>query len=72
MELTQEEIKIIRKALQIVRMAHMVIETDDGKDDRDTKLDAILKRFRNAEEGLPMINAKYCDPDKDREYLKHF
>lgn len=50
MGLTQEEIKIIRKALQIVRMAHMVVEVDDGKDDRVTKLDALLKRFREAEE----------------------
>lgn len=50
MELTLEEIKIIRKALQIIRMAHTVIETDDGKDDRTTNIDALLGRFREAEE----------------------
>ena len=50
MELTSDEIKIIRKCLQIVRMAHTVIETDDGKDDRVTGIDALLRRFREAEE----------------------
>ena len=50
MELTIEEVKLIRKSLQIIRMAHTVIETDDGKDDRVTQVDALIRRFREAEE----------------------
>lgn len=49
MDLTTDEIKIIRKALQIIRMAHTVIETDDGKDDRETKIDELIRRFREGE-----------------------
>lgn len=49
-ELTQEEIKIIRKALQIILMAHDVIETNDGTDFRDTKVQELLRRFREEED----------------------
>ena len=50
MELTPEEIKIIRKALQIVLMAHICVETNEGHSYEDTKVDALLRRFREAEE----------------------
>lgn len=50
MELTREEIKLIRKALQIVLKAHLVIETNEGHSYEDTKVDALLRRFREAEE----------------------
>ena len=50
MELTQEEIKIIRKALQILLMAHLAVETNEGEDYKDTKIDELLRRFRAAEE----------------------
>lgn len=50
MELTQEEIKIIRKALQIILMAHLVVNTNEGSNYADTKIDALLRRFREAEE----------------------
>lgn len=50
MELTPEEIKIIRKALQIVLMAHLAIETNEGKDYADTKIDELLRRFREKED----------------------
>lgn len=50
MDLTIEEVKLIRKALQIVLMAHICIETNDGVQYRDTKVDALLRRFREFEE----------------------
>lgn len=50
--MTHEEWKIIRKALQCVRMAHMVTETADGINDRDTKLDALIRKIRAFEDGL--------------------
>ena len=51
MELTPDEIKLIRKALQCVLMAHTVIETAEGMDDRETPIDALIRKFKNAEEG---------------------
>lgn len=51
MELTRDEIKLIRKALQIVRMAHDVIETADETNYRDTAIDALIRKFRESEEG---------------------
>ena len=49
MDLTPEEIKIIRKALQIVLMAHICVETNEGHSYEDTKVDALLGRFREFE-----------------------
>jgi len=51
MDLTIEEVKLIRKALQILLMAHLAVETNEGKDYADTKIDELLRRFREAEEG---------------------
>jgi len=50
--LTEAEWKIIRKALQIVQMAHLVTETADGIEYRDTSLDALIRKVRAFEEGL--------------------
>lgn len=50
MELTSEEIKIIRKALQYTLNAHLSVEVFEGREYKDTKIDALLKRFREAEE----------------------
>lgn len=50
MELTPDEIKVIRKALQLLTTAHLVVETNEGKSYEDTKIDELLKRFREAEE----------------------
>jgi hypothetical protein len=50
MNLTRDEIKIIRKALQIILMAHLAVSTNEGEDYKDTKIDELLKKFRKAEE----------------------
>ena len=50
--LTEAEWKMIRKALQIVQMAHLVTETADGKEYRDTSLDELIRKVRVFEEGL--------------------
>ena len=51
MELTKDEIKLIRKALQCVSLAHDVIETADETNYRDTAIDALIRKFREAEDG---------------------
>ena len=51
-ELTQEEWKIIRKALQCVSTAHSIVETAEGTDDRETPVDALIRKCRACEEGL--------------------
>ena len=50
--ITAEEWTIIRKALQIILRAHLCIETYDGIEYRDTKLDALIRKIRALEEGL--------------------
>lgn len=50
MNLTKDEIKIIRKSLQIVLMAHLAVSTNEGEQFKDTKIDELLTRFRKAEE----------------------
>lgn len=50
--LTQEEWKIIRKALQCVQMAHSIVETAEGTLDRETPIDALIRKIRAFEEGL--------------------
>ena len=50
MDLTKEDIKIIRKSLQLLLMAHLAVLTNEGEEYRDTKIDALLKRFRKEEE----------------------
>lgn len=50
--MTQEEWKIIRKALQCVQMAHMITETAEGTDDRETIIDALIRKIRAFEDGL--------------------
>lgn len=49
-DLTHEEVKIVRKCLQCVRLAHMVTETAEGISDRDTPIDALIRKFRAFEE----------------------
>lgn len=51
-ELTQEEWKIVRKALQCVQMAHSIVETAEGTLDRDTPVDDLIRKCRAFEEGL--------------------
>ena len=49
-DLTLEEIKLIRKCLQCVSFAHTLVETAEGTSDRDTPIDALIRKFRDAEE----------------------
>lgn len=49
-DLTLEEIKLIRKSLQCVSFAHMLVETQEGTSDRDTPIDALIRKFREVEE----------------------
>lgn len=49
-DLTLEEIKLIRKCLQSVSFAHTLVETAEGTSDRDTPIDALIRKFRDAEE----------------------
>ena len=51
METDKDEARIIRKALQIVKLAHDVTETADGVDDRESTIDALIRKIREAEEG---------------------
>lgn len=48
--LTKAEWKIIRKALQIVLMAHTVTETSDGVEIRGTNLEELIRKIRAFEE----------------------
>lgn len=50
-DLTLDEIKLIRKCLQCVSFAHTLVETAEGTSDRDTPIDALIRKFKNAEEG---------------------
>ena len=50
--LTQEEWKIVRKALQCVQMAHSIVETAEGTLDRETPVDALIRKIRGFEDGL--------------------
>lgn len=50
--LTQEEWKIIRKALQCVSTAHTIVETAEGTPDRKTPIDDLIHKVRAYEEGL--------------------
>ena len=46
---TRDELKLIRKALQCVQMAHMVTETAEGTDDKETKIDALISKIKHSE-----------------------
>lgn len=48
--LTCDEWTIIRKALQIILNAHICVETLDGIEYRDTKIDALIRKIRAFEE----------------------
>ena len=50
-DLSHDELKLIRKALQCVQMAHMVTETAEGTSDRDTPVDGLIRKIRETEEG---------------------
>ena len=47
---TSEELKLIRKALQCVSLAHTVVETEEGTSDRDTPIDALIRKIRESED----------------------
>ena len=49
-DLTLDEIKLIRKCLQSVSFAHTLVETAEGTSDRDTPIDALIRKFREVEE----------------------
>ena len=49
-EFTPNELKLIRKALQCVSMAHMIVETAEGTEDYTTKLDELIRKIRDVEE----------------------
>lgn len=50
-EFTREELKLIRKALQCVSLAHTVVETEEGTLDRETPIDYLISKIRRFEEG---------------------
>ena len=56
MTFTDEELKIIRKSLQITRMAHMVISTDEGEDYKDTRVDALIRKIKAIEDNEKKID----------------
>lgn len=49
-EFTHDELKLIRKALQCVSLAHTLTETAEGTSDRATPIDALICKIREAEE----------------------
>ena len=49
-ELSGEEWKTVRKALQVLQRAHMIVETVEGTEDYTTKLDELILKIRVAEE----------------------
>ena len=63
--LTQEEWKIIRKALQCVSTAHTIVETAEGTLDRKTQIDDLIRKVRAYENGLtePMEDDRIEVPD---------
>lgn len=63
--LTQEEWKIIRKALQCVSTAHTIVETAEGTLDRKTPIDDLIRKVRAYENGLtePMEDDRIEVPD---------
>lgn len=50
MNLSKEEWTIIRKALQIILRGHLCVETYDGIEYRDTKIDALIRKIRAFED----------------------
>lgn len=49
-EFAREELKLIRKALQCVSLAHTLTETAEGTLDRDTPVDALIRKIRAFED----------------------
>lgn len=49
-DLSSDEWKVVRKALQVLQRAHMVAETYEGTDDHKTKLDELIEKVRQNEE----------------------
>lgn len=49
-EFTHEELKLIRKALQCVSLSHTLTETAEGTSDRDTPIDALIRKIRAFED----------------------
>lgn len=62
---TTDELKMIRKALQCVSTAHSIVETAEGTDDRETPVDALIRKIRAFEEGLtePVEDGRIEVPD---------
>lgn len=50
-DLSHDELKLIRKALQCVSLAHTLTETAEGTLDRDTPIDYLISKIRRFEEG---------------------
>ena len=48
--LTQDEWKLIRKALQQLAIAHSIVETAEDTSDRETPIDALIRKIREIEE----------------------
>lgn len=49
-DLSHDELKLVRKALQCVQMAHSVVETAEGTLDRETPVDELIRKIREEEE----------------------
>lgn len=49
-EITQDEWKLIRKALQQLAIAHSIVETAEDTSDRETPIDALIRKIRTLEE----------------------
>ena len=51
MKLEKNEIYLIRKALQLMSIAHTCVETEDKVKDRETPVDRLIRKMRRAEAG---------------------
>lgn len=49
MNITGEDLTMVRKAMQLMIQAHAIIETADQTDDRETRADALIRRIKNEE-----------------------
>ena len=49
MNITGEDLTMVRKAMQLMVQAHAIIETADQTDDRETRADALIRRIKEEE-----------------------
>lgn len=47
--ITGEDLTMVRKAMQLMIQAHAIIETADQTDDRETRADALIRRIKEEE-----------------------